>query len=493
MAAPRAAAILALSAALGYAALAGFAVPTQRALIMLAVVLGGMLARRHVRPTHALSAALLAVLAWDPTAVLAPGFWLSFAAVAVLFATALPRAAVDPWWRRACRSQLAIAVGLLPLVVLFFQQASLVAPAANLVAVPLVGTLVVPLTLTGTVVAPWIPAIGQGLLEAAAWLLSWVLSLLGWLAGFEWASVSLGAVSAVGWVTALAGAGLALAPRGWPARWLAAPLLAPLLLARYPAPGAGEVWLTALDVGQGLAVVVRTQQHTLVYDTGARFSGSFDAGRAVVVPYLRHAGVGSVDTLVVSHGDNDHIGGARSLLAALPVSRVLSAATDKLVEAQPCLAGERWSWDGVEFEILHPSASETLRRENDTSCVLRVVSPHGSALLTGDIERGAESQLVRTYDQALAADIMTAPHHGSRTSSSAAFVAAVQPQHVVVPAGYANRYGFPHEEVAARYELSGAKLWNTGSMGALTFRIAEHAAMVPTRQRDVAKRYWHRL
>ncbi|KPK41043.1 MAG: hypothetical protein AMJ69_00020 [Gammaproteobacteria bacterium SG8_47] len=495
LAAPKAGAFAALGVALGYAALAGFAVPTQRALVMLVVILGGVVAQRHVRPTQALCAALLAVLLWDPMSALAPGFWLSFAAVAVLFGTALARHAGGGWWQRAGRAQLALAIGLLPLLALFFQQASVVAPLANLVVVPIVGTVVVPLTLAGSVIAPLLPSVGQGLLGLAAWLLGWVLTFLSWLAGFDWASVSLSTASTLGWLVALPGAALALAPRGWPARWLAAPLLAPLLLARHPSPGPGEVWLTTLDVGQGLAAVVHTQRHTLVYDTGPRFSDSFDAGRAVVVPYLRHAGVAEVDTLVVSHGDNDHIGGAESLLAALPVKRVLSAAPDKLskVTAQPCLAGERWSWDGVEFQILHPRSQERRARENDTSCVLRVGSRYGSVLLTGDIERGAEGELVRAYDEELIADIMTAPHHGSRTSSSAAFVAAVQPEHVVVPAGYANRYGFPHEEVLTRYDASGAMLWNTGLMGALTFRLAEQASRVPTRQRDRARRYWHRL
>ena len=324
--APKAGALAALMAGAFYAALAGFAIPTQRALVMLAVVMGGVLWGRRLLPSYILAVALLVVLAIDPLAVLAAGFWLSFAAVALILYVIHPGRARAGWrerWRAWTGMQWAIAVGLLPLMLMLFQQTSLSGPFANLIAIPVIESLTIPLTLSGVVALVTLPeAVASGLFQAAAWTLEklwYVLEALAVLDHTQWTQHT-----PLAWtvVCALIGIVLLLAPRGFPARWVGALWLLPMLWLRPPAPAPGEVWFTLLDVGQGLAAVARTATHTLVYDSGARFSARFDAGRAVVVPFLRQAGAARVDTLIVSHGHNDHIGGVASLLEALPVERI---------------------------------------------------------------------------------------------------------------------------------------------------------------------------
>jgi competence protein ComEC len=282
-----------------------------------------------------------------------------------------------------------------------------------------------------------------------------------------------------------------LAPRGMPARWVGAVWLLPLLLVRPAAPAPGELWFSLLDVGQGLAAVLRTANHTLVYDTGARFSAHFDAGQAVVVPYLRARGVERVDMLIVSHGDNDHRGGAAAVLRAYPAARVFSsvAALGVAADVRPCREGESWEWDGVRFTLLNPPHGR-FSRHNNASCVLKVESAYGSVLLPGDIEARAEARLVAHYGPRLAAAVLVAPHHGSRSSSTEAFIAAVRPRYVLVPAGYRNRYRHPHPEVLARYREAGGRLYGTAASGALELRLTA-AGIGLESYRERARRYWH--
>ena len=469
LAAPRAAAPLALGLGGAYALLAGFGIPTQRALVMLAVWLGAVAAGRAVEPARGLALAAVAVLAFDPLAVLSAGFWLSFAAVAVIL-LALGAGRGGPSWRRWWRVQWAVSLGLAPVLLLWFGQVSLAAPLANLLAVPVVGLWVVPLALAGSALL----LAGQGgtaqpLLAGAAWALELLWQVLAWLGEGEWARWWRPAPPA--WLALAAFGGLALWWRGagLPGRWAALAWALPLFLWQPPRPAAGTFWFTLLDVGQGLAAVVRTRHHALVYDTGARFSERFDAGRAVLVPYLRQAGIRRVDLLVVSHGDNDHIGGAASLVAALPVARVLSSVPRRLPGARTCRAGQAWRWDGVDFRILSPPPGRA-GAGNDASCVLRVAAPGASLLLPGDIEAAAEARLLAAGP---AARVLVAPHHGSRTSSTAAFVGAVAPEVVLFPAGRRNPYGHPHPAVVARYRAAGARLYQSGCHGALELRFRD--------------------
>ena len=490
--APVFAAFGSLLAATGYAALAGFAIPTQRALAMLLVVLAGVISGRRSAPSVLLALALLAVLLIDPLAVMAAGFWLSFAAVAViLFSVGGQRQ--DNWKERLfswSRLQWAIAIGLLPLTLFLFQRASLSAPLANMLAMPLVETVVIPSTLIGVLASLLLPdALAALPFQLAARSLEWLWPVLERLAG--WTDAQWVQPTPPLWTLAAAtvGAALLLAPRGVPARWLGVVWLLPMLLARAPQPSPGEIWFTLLDVGQGLSAVVRTAGHTLVYDTGARFSARFDAGRGVLVPFLRHESVTHVDTLIVSHGDNDHIGGSRSLLVTLPVGRVLSSVPQRLAGGQPCLAGDSWEWDGVRFELLHPFPDSALRG-NNLSCVLRVSSPYGSILLPGDIAAKAEHELLRLAAEKLPADILVVPHHGSRSSSTEAFLDRVQPRLALLPVGYRNRYRHPHPEILARYIDRGIAVEASPGAGAIGITL-DPDGLQSERYRQTHRRYWY--
>jgi len=477
-----------MAAAWLYSALADFVIPTQRALIMICVVMLGIIARRNTRPVSTLSLALLAVVLYDPLAVLSVGFWLSYGAVALILLAVSGRLRPVGWFGELWKINWAIFLGLAPLSLIFFQQVSLVSPLANLLAVPTIGLLLTPLCLLGALLLGVHPPVGESVLRLAETLLQWIWVLLQYLAGLPWAQWNHPAPPAWTLPFALAGAVLLLSPKGIPARWLGVVLLIPALTVRPLAPAGGHFRLTLLDVGQGLAATVQTQGHMLVFDTGARFSKSFDTGAAVVEPFLRQQGVEAIDTLVVSHGDNDHIGGAASLLRHFAVGQTLTSVPDRLPEtsAQPCQAGQGWEWDGVRFDMLSPFA--TLGGGNDNSCVLRVSSPVGSALLTGDIELSAEWQLVERHGAGLQSDILIAPHHGSKTSSSADFLAQVRPAHVLIPVGYLNRYNFPHPDVLRRYQAIGAQVLDSANAGAIS---AEPGAFPPQSYRQTERKYWN--
>jgi competence protein ComEC len=289
---------------------------------------------------------------------------------------------------------------------------------------------------------------------------------------------------------ALPGMALLLAPRGLAGRWLGLPLCLPLLWPPAAALEPGGVWFTLLDVGQGLAAVVRTRNHVLVYDTGSRLSMTLDAGRAVLVPFLRQQGIVRVDVLMVSHADKQHDGGARSLRELMPVERILTAALEQtpIDGAELCLAGQEWEWDGVRFQILHPP--ETGFIDDNASCVLKVTGVVGRALLPGDIETSAETALVAAYGAELAAEVLVAPHHGHRNLSIPAFLGAVQPRYVLFSTGYRNRFGYPRPETVARYRATGATLLDTANEGALTFRLEPGRPLAPERHRRDNRHYW---
>lgn len=490
VAAPRAAALAGLVAALAYSGLAGFAVSTQRALIMLGVVLGALWFARNVRPFTTLMVALILVVLVDPLAVLSYGFWLSFGAVgALLYGMARHPGRSTLWWTWG-RSQWVVALGLLPLLLIFFGRTSIVAPLVNLVAVPLFSLLILPLLLLATALS---------LAPGGEWVLQWAAALLGWLVdGLEWVSAWEGSVVSLShrpwwsWVLALAGVVLLLAPRGLPGRWIGGLMLLPALLAEPPRPAHGELWVTLLDVGQGLSLVARTERHTLVYDTGPSLSADFDTGSAVVAPFLRHQGWDPVDLLVLSHADKDHAGGLAGLLKLARVDRILSGEPEEFdgIHLEPCAAGQAWEWDGVRFEVLAP-APDSAPEGNDSSCVVRVENAAGSLLLTGDIGEAAERRLVRERPEALNSTVLIAAHHGSAGSSTARFLEAVAPRLVLFSAGYGNRFGFPKASVLRRVERVGAKHLTTAAAGAISFRLSPRSGVVgPDLYREQEPRYW---
>ena len=483
-----------LVAACIYAALAGFTVPTQRALLMLAVPFGAILLGRQVRASNGLAVALAVVLLIDPAAVLSGGFWLSFTAVALLlfgFAGRLGQARQILGWTRA---QYLLGLGLVPLTTLWFQRAAIAAPLANLVAVPWVSLGIVPLVLLGALVSVFHGPLGAVLFQLASWLFTplwWLLEALAARPELVWIRAAPGPVP---FVLAALGITWLLLPRGVPGRLLGLFCCLPLLLpvSSRPVPGAAEVAL--LDVGQGLAAVVTTANHVLLFDAGPRFSPEFDTGEAVVVPFLRGRGIDRIDTFIVSHGDNDHIGGAASVLSALRVERLLASDPvhgDLAGGARPCAAGQAWVWDGVTFEVLNP-AQAYRGSENNGSCVLRVQAGDQAVLFSGDIEAEAEWALVHRYGARLQSEVLVVPHHGSATSSTDFFLDAVRPEVALVSRGYRNRFGFPKAEVMERYRSRGVKLLDTAQGGALIFMLTTEGWGPVSAYRETHLHLWNR-
>ena len=490
--AQHAAMIGALPVAAGYALLAGFAIPTQRALLMLVCVAGAALFRRNTRPLNVLFVALFLVLLWDPAAVLSAGFWFSFLAVAVIFLAVTGRDARSRWLQWGW-IQLVIALALAPLSLYLFQQVSLVSPLANMIMVPFVSLLVVPLVLLGVLLMAVSETAAAVLLGAAARLFELVWPALQWLSDCSCSHWIGTQPSLFVTLMALCGIGVLLAPRIRRWRIAGVLLLVPVLAWRPPLPADGAFRVDILDVGQGLAVVVRTRSRTLVYDTGARFSDRLDSGSAVVLPFLRHEGIGHVDLLLISHGDSDHIGGAPAVLAAYPRTPLLGQGTGGLAAASSlrCAAGQAWEWDGVVFSVLHPDDA-VYTATNNRSCVLRIEGRGGSVLMTGDIERKVEDRLLRDSTADLGADLLIAPHHGSNTSSQRRFIEAVSPQTVVFAAGYRNRYRFPASAVVRRYAELGVAMHVTGLAGTIRVEVDPQRGVSPVhRYRDTHRKYWH--
>jgi competence protein ComEC len=484
----KAAALTAIAAALGYTLLAGFAVPAQRTFYMVSVVAIALWAGRVTSPLRTLALALAAVVAADPWAPLSPGMWLSFGAVALIFYVATGWSAPERRLAQWGRMQWGITVGLAPAALLLFGQVSLAGPLANAVAIPVVSVIVTPLALLAAVL-PF-----DFILEISAWLVGWLLQFLEWCAALPGALWQQHAPGAWSVAAALAGALWLLAPRGVPWRFAGAALMAPAFLLPAAAPAPGQAWVSAFDVGQGLAVLVRTASRALLYDAGPAYGPQADSGERVVLPALRGAGLERLDLLVLSHEDLDHVGGALSVLETLPVDALASSlpaghALQALAAARRrCAAGEAWEWDGVRFEFLHPARDAQPARRNDMSCVLQISTAGGAMLLTGDIERAAENALLLNFTK-LRSDVLLIPHHGSRTSSSEPFIAAVAPRWAIVAAGYRNRFGHPSAEVLERYRAAGAGVWRTDLDGAVHVVLSSEGTRM-TGERALRARYW---
>ena len=486
----RAGAVAALLSAIFYAGLAGFSVPAQRSVIMLAIVLLAIVLQRNTRPFNTLAVALIAVLALDPLAVLSAGFWLSFLAVSVIVYAIAGRLGKTGYVLEIIKINWATSVGLAPLLLLFFQQVSLISPLANFIAVPVISLLVVPFSLLAVLVMFVSPLIANKLFMIVEATLQGLWWLLARLAELPFATINHAQPSVWVLVFAIPGILLLLAPVGMPSRWLSLVMFLPLVFTASDKPETGDIKLTLLDVGQGLSAVVQTANHWLVYDTGAKFSTESDLGQSVLLPFLRLQGAGKIDKLIISHGDNDHIGGAVSLMLGIPVEQVLTSVPRQLSDYSPvmCEAGQSWTWDKVRFTLLSPQ--HAFVSENDNSCVLKIQSEQGNVLLTGDIEALAESWLVETYGNNLKANVLIAPHHGSKTSSTPKFLQAIQPEYVLIPSGYRNQFGHPHRDVLARYKQIKAKWLNSAESGAITIKVEDGSWAVQP-MRDTESKYWN--
>lgn len=484
---PQAAAVAAVLGAAGYAAVAGFALPTVRTALMIAVVAAARLARRPAGAWQALSLALLAMLLLDPLAVLQAGFWLSFAGVAWLVWCLPAQGGGRHVLRDFLAAQGVASLGLLPLGAVLFLQASLAGPLANLLAVPWWSLVVVPLSLLGTALEALHAGSGGWALRLAAACFEPSWGLFEHMAASPFALAWL--PEARGWALPLAmlGAFWWLLPRGLPGRPLALLLWLPLLWPPRELPAPGGVELNVLDVGQGLSVLVRTRNHALLYDAGPAVRDGYDAGERAVLPALRALGVPRLDQVVLSHADQDHAGGWPAVQRGMPVADSLAPARAPVAVQGPCEAGRRWNWDGVEFGFLHPPPHFPYLR-NEASCVLRIASRHGTVLLPGDIGEVVERRLLRE-PALLRADVVLVPHHGSGGSSSAAFVAATGARVAVVASGHGNRFGHPRQEVVRRWQHSGAEVLATSRSGAVRIWLDEDGISLRER-RAWRRRLW---
>jgi competence protein ComEC len=490
----KAAALAALLIALGYALLSGFAVPAQRTVYMVGAVAIALWLNRNFSLGQILCIALLGVLIPDPWAVMSPGFWLSFGAVALILYVTAYRLKHSHWAIEYGKVQWAMTIGLIPMLLALFQQVSLVSPVANAFAIPLVSLVVVPLTLLGAVLPPTLPW------DAPLWLahsvIGWTMALLEWLNSLPQAVWTQHAPPPWSIAAGMLGVLWILLPRGFPARWLGFLLLLPMFLNVPEQPAQGTVRLIIFDVGQGLAVAAQTRQHALLYDTGPDFSNGADSGNRILIPSLRAMGIAKLDGLILTHNDTDHTGGAASVMQAMPISWLSSSLPDghPLLQLAPdkrrCMDGQSWQWDGVNFEILHPdAASYAIAKisDNNRGCVLRISVGDQHILLTADIEKVSERQLLDEHADKLPAALLVVPHHGSKTSSTERFIAAVHPGYAVFTVGYLNRFGHPNQKVVQRYASSGSTLTRSDQDGAILVNMDAHGLEVE----HYRKTHWH--
>lgn len=486
-----AAGIMSIAVAWIYSALAGFALPTQRACLMVTIFLVGSLSRISFSGWQSWSLALFFVLMINPLSSLSESFWLSFLTIALIIYGMQGRLHPNNWWWKWFRVQWVIGVGLTPVALYFFQQTSLTGFLANSIAIPWLGFVVLPLCLTASILLLLNSVAAHVVLILADKSLFILWRFLEYVSELCF-SVWLQPINSMYLLAATAIACLVfLAPRGMPGRLLSAIWILPLLLHEPARPAQSDYWFTVLDAGQGMSAIIQTRNHTLIYDAGAKFSDKFDIGDNVVVPFLNASGVKNVDMLVISHADNDHAGGMQAVMRSLKVKLVRSGATKKLhlSNKQACISGESWQWDGVNFEFIYPTVNE-LDMGNDGSCVLKVSASGGSVLLTGDIEKYAES-LIITRNKGFAVNIMTAPHHGSKTSGLSSFLDRVDPQYVIISAGYRNRYRLPHQSILRDYARRGVLVLNTATSGAIQFRISSASdALIPYQYRYANQYYW---
>jgi len=492
--------IVALVVAGMYAAVSGFAVPARRAILMLAVATLILLWRREVSVSRVLAAAIIAIVLSDPIATMEPGFKLSFAAVAILFWFAKQRQVfpVQRWQRPvyAIRGlvlvQLMLLISLMPLTIILFDRVSLAAPLVNLIAVPLFSIVTVPFVLLGLVLPNALLPLAEFCLLTAALSIDWLEQLITLAARLPYASISIASLENFAWLLLFVPLVWAVLPPGWPARhtaWLGA---IALLSWQPHVPPEGCVDIRALDVGQGLALVLQTRSRVLVYDTGPSWRGGGSAGERVLVPYLRSRGLTRVDKLIVSHADLDHAGGVLALLADIQVDEILAGEGLPWI-SQPisqCSEGMNWSWNAVNFSILQPQRGAS-PQGNAASCVLLIEAGGNRALLSGDIEAETEAALVR---QRILPDVdlVTVPHHGSRTSSTGPFVRSLTPSIALVSAGYGNRWGFPKADVVARWRASGATVLNTADSGSIRVRMCVQGGLSDAFEwRIERRRLWH--
>lgn len=490
---------------MGYVLLSGFAIPARRAFLMLFVVAIGLWQDRRIAIFTLLKWALVIVVLLDPWSVTSPGFWLSFGAMGWIAYIASNRIGnlkshkISSW----ITIQWVITIGLIPCSLIFFHQFSLISPIANAVMIPLVSIAVVPLAVISVI------PLFDFLLAPAHLALTGGMALLQGLSELAdtiwqqhqpplWAIVV--GLLGIAWFFLPGGKRLFLTS-GFPSRWLGIIGLLPLFLISPAKPNQGALWVTVLDVGQGLSIVVQTENHVLLFDTGPRY-GDSDSGERIIIPFIRGAGIQYIDQLVISHADSDHSGGLISILAGIPVKTIVSSVDlgHPVLSAVPhrqfCQVGDAWIWDGVLFEFLYPLSSEFKQRvyrsrQNNSSCVLKITTAAGySILIPADIEKEAELDLLRYFSHLLPSTVLIAPHHGSKTSSQAVFIESVNPQLTIFTVGYRNHLKHPNQAVVKRYQAIGSQMMRSDHHGAITLQFSQHGFAAKS-WRESKRRYWY--
>jgi competence protein ComEC len=492
-------AFLAISLATVYALLAGFTLPTQRSLIMVIGIVIALIQRQQLKTFNIVSIALILILLLDPFALMSASFWLSFGAV-ILILFYVNRQQRMPRFS-FFRLQLMLSLGMFPLTIFFFGSAALISPIANLIAIPWVALIIVPLILLAMVLLYIVPFLSAYLFQFVSFNIDYLLHLLAWLDALPFTVIEFHSLSTPLILVMMLGLSFLFLPKGFPAKWLGVLLLIPLFLEPLPTiQQQGAFKYTLLDVGQGLASVIETKHHVLIYDVGAKIGKGFDMGELVVLPFLQAKGIQKIDKMVISHKDIDHRGGATALLKAIKVDEVISSNTQFLtkVKINRCLAGQKWQWDEVTFEFIHPESDAYFSgmkiSTNNQSCVLRVSNQYHSLLLTGDIEKKVEVSLLKMKSKQLKTEVLLMPHHGSATSSTQAFIDAVKPTLVLNSSGYYNKFKHPAEKVVQRYQHSKIPIYDTVTKGEITLLFpADNKPLILSSYREKNLRFWHRV
>jgi competence protein ComEC len=481
-----------------YAFLAGFSLPTQRSLVM---VIGGVVAllqRQCVMRLNIIAIALVIVLLIDPFAPMSASFWLSFAAVILILLYANRRQKQLPF--SFISLQLMLSFGMFPLTIFFFGSASLISPIANLIAIPWVTAIIVPLILLSISLLFIAPILSQYLLQFVALNIDYLMRALAWLDALPFTMLDLQVLPTTLILVMMLSLLFLFLPKGFPAKWLGALLLIPLVTYQPPAiQQQGAFTYTMLDVGQGLASVVQTKNHVLIYDTGSKANENFDTGKLVVLPYLQSRGIKHIDKMVLSHDDIDHRGGTLSVLKTINTGEIISSNTQFLQNhsVKKCQAGQKWQWDKVIFEFLHPDAIGDFSGvdvvDNNRSCVLRVSNQQHSLLLTGDIEKKVELYLLKTQPDKLKSDVLLIPHHGSLTSSTERFIATVDPKLALNSSGYYNKFRHPAKKVIQRYQQRNIPIYDNVNKGRIRVLFpADNKPLTVESYREDNLKFWHR-
>ena len=484
--------VASVSFATMYALLAGFTLPTQRALLMVIIMFVGLILRKNYSSSLVFSVALFAVLLFDPLAAMTISFWLSFSAVA--FILIIMKRQNGKLRFQVFKLQLLLTFGMFPLTLLFFSVGSLSAPIANFFAIPWVSVFIVPVGILGVIFLPFSDAVSGMFFDLAGLAIKYLLQGLKLLSELPLSEVSAGSIPVSYLILSIVGVLLLLLPKGFPARWLGLIFLLSAVFFTSKKPEYGSFNFSLLDVGQGMASVIHTKSHTLIYDVGTRMSDRFDMGELVVIPYLKKKGVMTVDMMILSHDNLDHRGGANAIIQEVNVKKIISSDIQILSnhKVDLCITGQSWQWDGVNFEILSPDKGSQMN-DNNQSCVLRVSNKYHSILLTGDIQKKAEKNLLNKSATKLQSEVLSVPHHGSKTSSTLAFIKAVSPSLAVIPVGYRNRFGHPKMAVLERYLKMGITIMDTANAGEIEVNFpASEKAISVLGYRSLNQHFWSR-